>query len=126
MNVGFSEFVSISRNHNKFDLIVSSPPYIPTDEMDVLEPEVKQYEDELALHGGFDGLSLIKDIIEKSDLLLHSKGSNELWMEVARQHPAMIETYIKSSQNRGYQYLEGINDLSGFPRFVRLKLRSLL
>ena len=39
-----------------FDLVVANPPYIPTDEIDALEPEVRDHDPRLALDGGADGL----------------------------------------------------------------------
>lgn len=48
-------YSSDSSNHNKFDLIVSNPPYIPEAEMEALAPEVARYEDRAALCGGREG-----------------------------------------------------------------------
>ena len=41
---------------NEFELVVSNPPYIPTADIDTLEPEVRDHEPRLALDGGPDGL----------------------------------------------------------------------
>lgn len=46
----------------KFDMIISNPPYITTAEMKELQPSVKDFEPELALHGGDDGLDFYRAI----------------------------------------------------------------
>ena len=49
----------------KFDMIVSNPPYVTTQQMQELEDSVKNYEPHLALHGGQDGLDFYRSIAEK-------------------------------------------------------------
>jgi hypothetical protein len=66
-------FISLSNNDiiidgfayylGNFDIIVSNPPYIPSREMLTLEPEVIHNEDHRALHGGSDGLEIVKEAI---------------------------------------------------------------
>lgn len=46
----------------KFDMIISNPPYITTQEMQQLPDSVKNYEPHLALHGGDDGLDFYRSI----------------------------------------------------------------
>ena len=115
-----------------FDVIVSNPPYIPGDEMLELSSEVKDYEDHRALHGGEDGMDLIKKIIQLGPPLLSVNGPGELWLEVARRHPAAIEEYVREynskldargDKRRKFVFIEGIKDLSNNPRFVRLRLQ---
>lgn len=58
----------------KFDMIVSNPPYITTQEMTKLPNSVKYYEPHLALHGGEDGLDFYRSIIENYTPLLKPGG----------------------------------------------------
>ena len=48
----------------KFDMIVSNPPYITTQEMTELPVSVSKFEPHLALHGGTDGLDFYRSIVE--------------------------------------------------------------
>lgn len=58
----------------KFDLIVSNPPYITTDEMAELPDSVKDYEPHMALHGGDDGLKFYRSIAQKYSAALKPGG----------------------------------------------------
>ena len=68
-------------NRRPFDIICSNPPYIPTAEMEELQPNVKDWEPKLALHGGKNGLSLVQPLIEQSHQFLTSNGM--LLIEIA-------------------------------------------
>ena len=46
----------------KFELVISNPPYIPTAEIDLLQPEVRNYEPRHALDGGVDGLAFFRKL----------------------------------------------------------------
>ena len=60
--------------HNKFDLIVSNPPYIKRKDIKNLNEDIKKFEPKLALDGGNDGLDVIKKVIYKSRNILKIKG----------------------------------------------------
>jgi len=57
-----------------FDMIVSNPPYITTEEMQTLPVSVKDYEPHLALHGGADGLDFYRGIIKNYTKCLKDGG----------------------------------------------------
>ena len=60
--------------HNKFDLIVSNPPYIMKKDIKNLSKDIKNFEPKIALDGGNDGLDVIKKVIYKSKSILKIKG----------------------------------------------------
>ncbi len=61
------------RAGRQFDLLISNPPYIPTQEIDLLSTEVR-YEPETALDGGEDGLRYYRAIVAYAPLLLRPDG----------------------------------------------------
>lgn len=61
-------------NNDKFDLIVSNPPYIASKDIKNLSKDIIFYEPKIALDGGIDGLDLIKKVIYKSNYLLKRNG----------------------------------------------------
>ena len=69
INIDIDKYTS-----NKYDLILSNPPYIKNISLNRLDDDVKFYEPRLALHGGFDGFSKIEKVIEKSSKLLKNNG----------------------------------------------------
>ena len=61
-------------SHNKYDFIVSNPPYITESYIKRLDYDIRYYEPITALKAGFDGLSEIKKLITKSKTLLKKNG----------------------------------------------------
>ncbi len=59
----------------RFDLIVSNPPYVPTEVIPTLEPEVRSGEPYAALDGGADGLMFYRKIIEAAQRHLNPAGT---------------------------------------------------
>jgi release factor glutamine methyltransferase len=108
-----------------FLIDINCSAYIPTEEMSGLQVEVREFEDERALHGGLDGLDVVRDIMRHAKDLLAPGGSREVWMEVSSRHPKEIEIWLQDAENAritGLKLLENIKDLSGKDRFVRLKV----
>ena len=56
------------------DLVVSNPPYVPDDERELVEPEVRDYDPEIALWAGPDGLAVIRDVETAAHRMLRAGG----------------------------------------------------
>jgi len=73
VNLLVGDFREIPLEFASYDLVISNPPYIPLGAIP-LDPEVRDFDPELALYGGEDGLDLIREIIEHARLLLREGG----------------------------------------------------
>ena len=62
------------KTHGKFDICVSNPPYIETDEIEKLDKTVKNYEPKSALDGGKDGILFYRKIIADAEIFLKKGG----------------------------------------------------
>lgn len=94
------------------DLMVSNPPYIPTKDIDGLEPEVLK-EPRMALDGGKDGLDAIRAIVAMAPKMLRSGGY--LAMEIgSKQGPAVAKLYAAA----GLQGVVIKKDAQGLERFA--------
>ncbi|MEO1392476.1 MAG: peptide chain release factor N(5)-glutamine methyltransferase [Cyanobacteria bacterium J06634_5] len=94
--------------------IVSNPPYIPTQTVLTLQPEVKKHEPHLALDGGVDGLDSIKELIRASATYLQPGG---LWLIELMKDQAPIVSNLLAQQD-SYTNITSHPDLSGIQRFV--------
>ena len=65
---------------NKYDLIISNPPYIDLNKINDLDKDIKNHEPKIALDGGIDGYEKIRLVIKKSSNLIKRKG--KLFLEV--------------------------------------------
>ena len=96
-----------------FDVIACNPPYIPSGEIDALDPDVKDYEPRMALDGGPDGLDFYRDIAGKWASALRLGGT--LLFEVgAGQAPAVEEILAKN----GFTGINTLPDTHGIWRVV--------
>ncbi len=98
---------------NKYDLIVSNPPYIKDSEILSLDKDVKLNEPKLALSGGKSGLNKVFKVIKKSQKLLRTKG--KLILEIGDKQSKEVKKYlIKNNFNQ----IKIFKDLSGKNRCV--------
>jgi release factor glutamine methyltransferase len=66
-------FAALSSN-SKFDLVISNPPYIPSAEIETLQPEVRDFDPRVALDGGADGLDFYRRISTEAKPFLKPDG----------------------------------------------------
>jgi len=83
-------------NHDKYDLILSNPPYLTNAEIKNLDEDVKFYEPKLSLNGGVDGLSEIKKVINKSKKLLKKNG--KLLLEIDHKQKFKVVNELKEKK----------------------------
>lgn len=100
----------------KYNIITSNPPYIRTDVIRGLEPEVKEHEPMLALDGYEDGLYFYRKIVEDAYEYLCEGGY--LVMEIGHDQGADVSCLCA---DRGYEGIEVIRDLAGLDRVVVAK-----
>ncbi len=103
----------LKNNQLKYDVIVSNPPYIPTEVIASLEDEVKLYDPWAALDGKEDGLYFYNKIIKESVRFLRSGGT--LAFEIGCEQGASVESMMKGA---GYSHIEVSKDLAGLDRVV--------
>ncbi|MGQ0534328.1 MAG: peptide chain release factor N(5)-glutamine methyltransferase [Caulobacteraceae bacterium] len=117
--LGVADRLGIHRGHwadgidERFDLVVSNPPYIPTAEIDGLAPEVAKFEPRLALDGGPDGLSAYRSIADALPRLLTAGGAFALEVGFGQ-----AESVTAMAEAAGLSTTEPRRDLSGIPRVV--------
>ncbi|NLY20003.1 MAG: peptide chain release factor N(5)-glutamine methyltransferase [Tissierellia bacterium] len=102
---------------DKYDIIVSNPPYIPSDDIDGLQVEVAVHEPRIALDGGNDGLDFYREIIVNSTSYLKKKG--KLYFEIGYNQGEDIKKLLIDN---GFREVEIIIDFAGNDRVVRGEL----
>lgn len=100
----------------KFNIIVSNPPYIRSNVINNLSKQV-QNEPHLALDGGEDGLKFYKKIIEQACNYIEN---GYLILEIGYDQKADVENMLK--ENKNYAEIKTIQDLSGNDRCVVAKV----
>jgi len=102
-----------------FDVVVSNPPYIKTDDISNLGENVKNYDPLLALDGGVSGLeayvsisSILKNILKPNGVILFEVGYDQ------------AESVAQIMQDNGFEITAVRKDLSGIDRVVAAKFRT--
>lgn len=101
------------REGEKFDLIVSNPPYIRSAVIGGLAPEVQAHEPMMALDGGEDGLMFYKRIIPEACQYLVTGGM--LYLEIGYDQAQEVTALMEEA---GYYEVRTIRDYGGNDRIV--------
>jgi release factor glutamine methyltransferase len=100
-------------NYNKYDLILSNPPYISNIDLIRLDDDVRIYEPRESLSGGLDGYEKITKVVEKSSKLLKNNG--KLIVEIGDTQKNNV---LKLLKNNGFYINKTGKDLSGRDRCI--------
>ena len=98
---------------DKYDLIISNPPYIKQHKINSLEKDIKNHEPRVALDGGINGYNKIRLIIEKSSTLIKKKG--KLFLELGLNQ---ISETLKILNLNGFYKTKVIKDLASKNRCI--------
>lgn len=95
----------------RFDLVVSNPPYVPGADRSSLAVEVREYEPELALFAGADGLDVYRRLIPAACAVLESGG--RILLEIGYGQSPLVGALLESS---GFTQIDFVPDLQSIPR----------
>lgn len=104
---------------NRFDMIVSNPPYVSEAEWHSLAPNVRDYEPKEALVAGENGLGIIRRIINIADNYL--KPGGKLLMEIGFKQEKSVRKILETSK---FSRIEFFKDYSSIPRVVLARLSA--
>jgi release factor glutamine methyltransferase len=100
--------------------LISNPPYIPSQTVAELQPEVAKHEPQLALDGGTDGLNSIRHLIDTAPDYLQSGG---IWLiEMMADQSQAVATLLH--QHGRYQDIQIHKDLAGIERFAQARKKG--
>ncbi|MEW8956105.1 peptide chain release factor N(5)-glutamine methyltransferase [Clostridium sp.] len=101
------------KNKEKFNVIISNPPYIRKEVINTLMEDVKDFEPHLALDGGVDGLDFYRRITDESTKCLLDQGY--LAFEIGHDQGKEVENIMALN---GFKDIRTIKDLAGLDRVV--------
>ena len=100
--------------NKKFDMIISNPPYIPTDDIGTLQTEIKDHEPLVALDGGQDGLDTYRRIA--ADVGSYLKKSGVLMLEIGDDQKDAVTAILK--ETKLFVEIQCFQDLAGRDRVL--------
>lgn len=112
-HVQFLQSDLFEKLEDKFEIIVSNPPYIASAEVEKLMPEVRDHEPRMALDGTEDGLYFYRRIIKEAGKHLVSSGM--LFFEIGYDQGQAVSELMRT---QGYREVQVVQDYAGLDRVV--------
>ena len=109
-----SDMFSAFPETERFNVIVSNPPYIPTDVMRSLPHEVKDFEPDLALEGGAVGLDIFRRLLIAAPYMLRAGG-----LFACELYEGALDAAAELCRQAGLSDVRIVHDLTDRPRIVR-------
>jgi release factor glutamine methyltransferase len=91
-----------------FDLVVANPPYIPSDDIETLDPEVRDHEPRLALDGGPDGLDAYR--LLAPEILRVLKPGGVFAVEIGYDQARAVEALFRDAGALNVQTVKDLGD----------------
>ena len=114
-----SDVFSALDDGEKFDLLVSNPPYIPASDIPGLDADVREFEPHLALTDGGDGLSIIRRLVGDAPCYLKPRG--RLMFEIGMGQAGDVIAVFDQSI---WAEVQAYNDFQGIARVIHARLRD--
>ena len=131
---GVADRVSFAEGHlceplaplapEKLGLLVSNPPYVPTSQIEKLQPEVRDYEPRQALDGGPDGLSVVRELVPAASGLLAPGGW--LVLELGEGQAQAVRDILNLTSAFEPDSIETVRDGSGCERVMAARRKQII
>ena len=93
---------------HSFDLVVSNPPYIPSDDIAGLDPEVREHDPVLALDGGPDGLQAYRDLAPEIARIM--KPGGVFAVEIGWDQGEAVKALFEAAGLEGVKVVKDLGD----------------
>jgi release factor glutamine methyltransferase len=101
----------------RFDIITANPPYIRRDEIETLQPEIRDWEPVAALDGGMDGIDFYRAILSAAGGYLNPNGF--MFLELGYDQAEGVQ---KIARAEGFREITVIKDYAGIGRILKAKI----